>query len=82
MTARDSHLIGLRWRTGRKLGRTVYAMIFGEPCSADVLIGMMDSAALAHRVVTDHNDLLMTGSRGLSRSASPGWQALPQDPRE
>lgn len=81
MTARDRHLVGLRWRTGRN-GRTVYAMVFGEPCSEDVLIGMVDSPALARQVVADHNDLLMTGSRGLSRSDSPGLLAPQEDPQE
>jgi hypothetical protein len=77
MTARDKHLVGLRWRTGRKVGRTIYAMIFGEPCTADVLIGMMDSPDLARQVVADHNALLMTGD--LSPTASPDSPAPQED---
>lgn len=45
-----------RWRTGRKLGRTIYAMVSPEPSDDDVLIGLMDTAELAAHVVEAHND--------------------------
>lgn len=46
------------WRIGRKLGRTIYAMVDLEPSDDDVFLGIMDSRAIAARVVTDHNGML------------------------
>lgn len=43
------------WRTGRKVGRTIYAMVDVEPTDHDALIGMMDTAALAAEAVAAHN---------------------------
>ena len=43
------------WRVGRKLGRTIYAMAGEFPSDRDVLIGMMDTEALAACAVADHN---------------------------
>ncbi len=45
----------LRWRVGRKLGRTVYAMHGDEPSDHDVFIGLFDTRALAETAVADHN---------------------------
>ena len=45
----------LPWRTGRRVHRTVYAQVTPEPSDADVLVGLMDSAALATEAVTAHN---------------------------
>lgn len=50
-----------KWRVGRKLGRSVYAMIGGQPSDADEFIGMMDSLALAQHVVDAHNHILEMG---------------------
>ena len=44
-----------RWRVGRKVGRTVYAMVGDEPSDSDVLIGVMDSGDLASDAVHWHN---------------------------
>jgi hypothetical protein len=48
-------LISRRWRVGRKLGRTLYAILRDEPSDDDVLIGLMDTEALAAAVVIEHN---------------------------
>ena len=45
----------LRWRTGRKIGRTIYAMPGDGPTDHDVLIGLMDTRALAEEAVNAHN---------------------------
>lgn len=36
-----------RWRTGRKVGRTIYLQVGPEPSDDDVLIGVMDTPELA-----------------------------------
>lgn len=45
----------IRWRTGRKLGRTIYIQLLDEPSSADILIGMLDNDILAAHVCRLHN---------------------------
>ena len=45
----------LRWRTGRKVGRTLYAMTSDEPSDNDVLIGVVDHWLIADQIVADHN---------------------------
>jgi hypothetical protein len=61
-------LAAMRWRTGRKVARTIYAMINDEPHDDDIMIGIMDTAMLAQQVVRDHNQMLgmspVTGSFG------------------
>lgn len=44
-----------RWRTGRKVGRTIYSMIGRLPHDDDVLIGVMDTAELAQEAVDSYN---------------------------
>lgn len=44
-----------RWRTGRSLGRTVYAVIGDQAGKGDELLGMMESRELAYYIVTLHN---------------------------
>lgn len=46
-------MTGPIWRTGRKVGRTIYIQTGKEPgdCGEDQLIGMMDSRDLAQLVV-------------------------------
>jgi predicted urease superfamily metal-dependent hydrolase len=39
------------WRVGRKVGRTVYVQAGVEPTDRDRLVGLMDTAELARRVV-------------------------------
>lgn len=46
------------WRTGRKVGRTIYAMAYDEPSDNDVLIGLMDTIHYAEIVCRDHNAAL------------------------
>lgn len=48
-----------KWRVGRKVGRTLYAMLYDEDSDSDVLIGMMDTPQLAEEAVRAHNE---TGS--------------------
>lgn len=42
-------------RVGRKLGRTIYGMESMEPSDDDVLLGIMDTPALAAMVVDAYN---------------------------
>ena len=51
----DTELAALRWRTGRKVGRTIYAQLGERPGDADLLIGVMDSVSLAIAAVRAHN---------------------------
>lgn len=53
------------WRTGRTVGRTIYAMRTDTPTDTDPLIGLMDSVALAKAAVDGHNQLI-------ERDRSPG----------
>lgn len=58
------------WRVGRSLGRTVYAVV-GDNRDDDVFIGMMETRALAERVVSDHNALLHAWDGVNRREDSP-----------
>lgn len=46
-----------RWRTGRKVGRTIYAQLGAEPSDDDPLIGVMDTPEIAGRVVEAVNEI-------------------------
>lgn len=47
------------WRTGRRVGRNIYAMVHENPDQKiDVLIGQMDTSVLAALVVANHNAAL------------------------
>lgn len=50
----------LPWRVGRKVGRTIYAQVGAEASDDDVLIGVMDTAALAAEAAHAHNSILGT----------------------
>ena len=50
------------WRVGRKSGRTIYAMVGEIPSDRDVLIGMMDTIAIATCAVATHNAQLEDGT--------------------
>jgi hypothetical protein len=50
--------VNARWRTGRKLGRTVYAMVGDDPSDADEFLGIMETPTLADVVVYEHNEAL------------------------
>lgn len=43
------------WRVGRKVGRTVYAVVSRSAGDNDVLIGVMDTPHLAREAVACHN---------------------------
>lgn len=43
------------WRTGRKVGRTIYAVVGPTAGDPDILIGVMDTRALAAEAVAAHN---------------------------
>ena len=43
------------WRTGRKIGRTIYRQVGAEPSDEDVPIGMMDTPGFAAAAVDGHN---------------------------
>lgn len=51
-------LVSLPWRTGRTLGRTVYARTGGDDWKADSEFGMLDTRELAGRACDDHNAML------------------------
>lgn len=51
-------VLKLRWRVGRKLGRTLYAMLNEEPTDNDILLGMVDDWDVALHIVTEHNKTL------------------------
>jgi hypothetical protein len=53
--------VKMPWRVGRKVGRTIYAVIGDEPSDHDPLIGVMDTKALAEAAVRAHNAELGTG---------------------
>jgi hypothetical protein len=44
------------WRTGRKVGRTIYAQFGPEPTDDDLLVGVMDTRELAQEAVESHNE--------------------------
>jgi hypothetical protein len=56
------------WRTGRKLGRTVYARTGGYDQDEDPVIGMLDTPELAEEAVEAHNAAL--ASRLAARAAA------------
>jgi 6-pyruvoyltetrahydropterin/6-carboxytetrahydropterin synthase len=47
--------VSLPWRTGRRVGRTIYAQAGPEPSDDDLLIGVMDTPELAAEAVDAHN---------------------------
>ena len=44
-----------RWRTGRKVGRTIYVQVGDDPSDGDHLIGVMDTPELAQEAVDGVN---------------------------
>ena len=53
-----SDILSMKWRVGRKLGRTIYAIAGDEPDDCDTLLGMMDTREVAEHVVYEHNRAL------------------------
>lgn len=52
------NLIMTPWRTGRSLGRTLYARTGGDDWKADTFLGIMETAELAEAVAEGHNQKL------------------------
>lgn len=50
----------LPWRTGRKVGRTIYTVTDWQTLDGD-LIGLMDTPELAQAAVDDHNHRVAPG---------------------
>jgi hypothetical protein len=48
------------WRTGRKVGRTIYVMHGVLPSDDDELLGMMDTAQLARKAVVCVNSFMIS----------------------
>lgn len=51
------------WRTGRKVSRTIYAVIGDQPDDHDPLIGVMDTKTLAEAAVRAHNQEILNQER-------------------
>jgi hypothetical protein len=47
--------IDMKWRTGRRNCRIIYAQSGETPTDNDQMIGVMDTVELARMVVTNHN---------------------------
>ena len=55
MTRPGPDPISLPWRTGRHLGRTVYAILGPQASDDDPVLGMMDTRELAAEACAAHN---------------------------
>lgn len=66
------------WRTGRKVGRTIYQMTGPEPSDDDPLIGVMDTPALAEDAVRSHNRAALPGDNSVQCNRCRRW--WPEDP--
>jgi hypothetical protein len=65
-------LTALSWRTGRSLGRTIYARTGGEDdWKADTVIGMMDTPELAEAACAAHNEALKRTADPMIEQNSP-----------
>lgn len=51
------------WRTGRKVGRTIYEQRGDDPADDDELIGVMDTIQLAEEAVAAVNAARAAGSQ-------------------
>lgn len=51
-------IVSMRWRTGRKIPKNIYAMVGDQPSDDDIDIGRMDHEAFAMIAVADHNRAL------------------------
>ena len=60
--------LGLLWRTGRTVGRTIWARPGATPSDNDPLVGVIVTDELAAEVVRAHNSAL------LDRALDPGRQ--------
>lgn len=57
-------LAAFPWRTGRRVGRHLYAQAGPEPSDDDVPIGTLDTAELAAAACAAHNAMLRMGDGG------------------
>lgn len=48
----------LPWRTGRKIGKNIYAMVGDKPSDDDIDIGRFDNELVAATAVLHHNNAL------------------------
>jgi len=62
-------LVMIPWRTGRSLGRTLYARTGGDDYEADTFIGIMDTPELAEHVAEWHNQKLASVSPPVRRTS-------------
>jgi hypothetical protein len=51
-------VLTLPWRIGRKLGRTIYAVVGDGPSDDDILLGLVDDMLVAELIVDTHNAML------------------------
>lgn len=61
------------WRTGRKVGRTIYAQPGIEPADTDPLIGVMDTPELAWAAVEGHNAVSRPWHTDAALEALDAW---------
>jgi len=55
MAAETLDLLSLPWRTGRSVGRTIYAQGGDSASREDALVGVMDTPELAAEACAGHN---------------------------
>ncbi len=85
MNIHDNGILQSKWRVGRQIGRTIYAMVGRDATDADVLIGMMDEARDAKHVVDLHNSQFVTkviAFRCLEDEGATGIQCYRTDEHE
>lgn len=66
-----------KWRTGRKLGRTIYQQAGTAPADHDELIGVMDTPELAIVVVAAVNQHLARIERANDVQRAKSWPPAP-----
>lgn len=55
----ENQILSAYWRTGRKVGRTIYAMHErNKPSDDDVFIGVLDYPSAAQAAVSQHNAVI------------------------
>lgn len=62
----------LPWRTGRKVGRTIYEQPWAQPSDDDPLIGVMDTRELAAEACAAHNYRLALRANAPAIHPQPG----------
>lgn len=54
----------MRWRTGRKIGKNIYAIVGDQPSDDDIDIGRMNNESIAAIAVLNHNEALNRRTNG------------------